>query len=78
MLIMKKTSKELFFKSLKYFSFTALLMFLAPFVIYQAFKNQEHAYFLPVLIIGLIMAVAAIGLGFYSIKIILSSIFYKE
>lgn len=75
---MKKTSKELFFKSLKYFSFTALLMFLAPFVIYQAFKNQEHAYFLPVLIIGLIMAVAAIGLGFYSIKIILSSIFYKE
>lgn len=75
---MKKTSKELFFKSLKYFSFTALLMFLAPFIIYQAFKNQEHSYYLPVLIIGLVMAVAAIGLGFYSIKIILSSIFYKE
>lgn len=78
MLIMKKTSKELFFKSLKYFSITALLMFLAPFIIYQAFKNQEHSYYLPVLIIGLIMAVAAIGLGFYSIKIILNSIFYKE
>jgi len=75
---MKKTSKELFFKSLKYFSFTALLMFLAPFIIYQAFKNQEHGYYLPVLIIGLIMAIAAIWLGFYSIKIILSSIFYKE
>lgn len=75
---MEKTSKKLFFKSLKYFSFTALLMFLAPFIIYQAFKNQEHEYYMPVLIIGLVIAVAAIGLGFYSIKIILSSIFYKE
>lgn len=75
---MEKTSKKLFFKSLKYFTFTGLLMFLAPFIIYQAFKNQEHPYYMPVLVIGLVIAVAAIGLGFYSIKIILSSIFYKE
>ncbi len=42
-------------KSLQYFAYTLMLMFGAPIVIYQAFKNQEHPFYWPVLIIGLIM-----------------------
>ncbi|UOB17202.1 DUF6095 family protein [Abyssalbus ytuae] len=72
---MKRTNKTLLFKSFKYFSITALLMFIAPFIIWQAFKNQDHPFYLPVLIIGIITAILAIVMGFYSLKIILKSIF---
>lgn len=76
--IMKRTNKDLLFKGVKYSSFTALLMFVAPVIIWQAFKNQNNEYYLPVLIIGLITAIGAIMLGFYSLKIILQSIFGEK
>ncbi len=69
---------ELFFKSIKYFGFTIALMFSAPFALYQAFKNQNHPLYLPVLVLGLIMALAAIALGFYSVKLLVDYIFYKK
>ncbi|MCX2681309.1 DUF6095 family protein [Galbibacter sp. EGI 63066] len=75
---MGNANKELFFKSLKYFAYTVVLMFLAPAVIYQAFKNQTHPWYWPVLIVGLLLAVAAIVMGFYSIKVIMKSFFGDE
>ncbi|MDG3582390.1 DUF6095 family protein [Galbibacter pacificus] len=75
---MKRTNRELFFKSLKYFAYTVLLMFMAPTVIYQAFKNQTHPWYWPVLILGLLLAIAAIIMGFYSLKIIMKSFFGDE
>ncbi|TRZ45410.1 DUF6095 family protein [Robertkochia solimangrovi] len=74
---MKETNKALFFKSLKFFSYTLVLMFAAPVLIYEAFKNQGHPFYWPVLILGLLTAVAAIGMGFYSIRLIIRSIFEK-
>lgn len=50
-------------------------MFLGPLVLYQAFKNQEHPWFLPVLIIGGLIALAAIAMGFYSIKTLVDALF---
>jgi formate hydrogenlyase subunit 3/multisubunit Na+/H+ antiporter MnhD subunit len=50
-------------------------MFLAPVVLFQAFKNQEHPFYVPVLILGLILAIVAIALGFYSIKVFMDAIF---
>lgn len=70
--------KELFYKSLKYFAITMALMFTAPMIIYSAFKNQGHPWFWPVLIIGLVLAIAAIGMGFYSLKVMLRGIFGKK
>ena len=55
--------------------YTLALMFLAPIVLYQAFKNQDHPWFLPVLIIGGLLALAAIGMGFYSIKTLVDALF---
>jgi len=72
---MQRTNRELFFKSLKYFAYTVLLMFAAPVVIYQAFKNQGHPFYYPVLFLGIILTIAAIGMGFYSLKIIIKSFF---
>ncbi len=73
-----KRGQNLFFKSLKYFGFTMLLMFMAPFVVYQAFKNQEHPLYIPVLIMGLVMGISAISLGFYSIKLLMDFIFNRK
>ncbi len=73
-----KTNKEQLYKSLKYFAYTVICMFLGPVVIYQAFKNQDHPWYIPVLIIGLILALTAIALGFYSVILLTNSFFNKK
>jgi len=73
-----QTDKDLLIKGVKYLGYTVLLMFSAPVAIYQAFKNQEHPLHWPVLIVGLILGVAAIAMGFYSIKILLDSLFGRK
>ena len=73
-----RTNKALLLKGLKYIAYTIALMFTAPLVIYQAFKNQEHPFYWPVLIIGLILAIGAISLGFYSMKLIMDALFNKD
>ncbi len=73
-----RTNKELLLKGLKYLAYTVALMFTAPVVLYQAFKNQEHPFYIAVLILGIILAVAAIGMGFYSIKTVVDSLFGKK
>ncbi|MEO0527824.1 MAG: DUF6095 family protein [Bacteroidota bacterium] len=75
---MMKTNKVLLIKGIKCIAYTTALMFTAPFVIYQAFKNQDHPWYLPVLIIGIILAIAAIAFGFYSIKILMDALFGKK
>jgi len=73
-----KTDKDLLIKGLKYVGITIALMFTAPVILFQAFKNQEHAFYWPVLIVGGIMALAAISMGFYSIKVIMDALFGKR
>jgi hypothetical protein len=53
-------------------------MFLAPIVLYQAFKNTDHSFYIPVLILGLTLAIMAIALGFYSIKVLMDGFFTKK
>ncbi len=72
------TDKDLLLKGIKFLAYTVFLMFLAPTVIYQAFKNQEHQLFIYVLILGIIIAIAAISYGFYGIKVIMDSLFNKN
>jgi NADH:ubiquinone oxidoreductase subunit 5 (subunit L)/multisubunit Na+/H+ antiporter MnhA subunit len=76
--MMSSTNREQFLKSLKFFAYTMVLMFLAPVVIFQAFKNQTHPWYWPVLIVGVVLAIAAIAMGFYSIRLIMRSFFGKE
>tara|TARA_R110002050_G_scaffold25378_2_gene67701 strand:- start:1103 stop:1339 length:237 start_codon:yes stop_codon:yes gene_type:complete len=73
-----RTNKALLLKGLKYIAYTIALMFTAPIIIYQAFKNEGHPFYWPVLIIGIILAIAAISMGFYSIKLIMDALFNKN
>ncbi len=71
-------NKDTFVKGLKFSAYTIALMFTAPIVLYQAFKNETHSFYWPILIIGALLGIAAISLGFYSIKIIMDALFDKQ
>lgn len=73
-----KTDKELLVKGLKSFAYTAVTMFVAPIVLYQAFKNTDKPLFIPVLIVGIILAILAVYLGFRSVNIIMNAVFGKK
>jgi len=70
-----KTDRELLTKGVKRMFYTLALMFTAPIVLYQAFKNQDHPWYLPVLILGVILATAAVGMGFYGIRTLVNALF---
>lgn len=73
-----KTDKALLVKGLKYIGITIVLMFTAPVILSQAFKNEGHPFYWPVLLIGSLLAIAAIAGGFYSIKVIMDALFGKR
>ncbi|WP_222984426.1 DUF6095 family protein [Flagellimonas meishanensis] len=75
---MKHTNKQLLVKGLKSFGYTVTIMFLAPFLLYQAFKNEGHPFFVPVLILGIVLAVLAIYMGFRSVNIVMNAVFGKK
>ncbi len=53
---MPTTQSDSFYKSIKFFGLTVLLMFSGPGAIYEAFKNENHPLYLPVLILGFILS----------------------
>jgi len=73
-----RTNKTVLIKGIKYLAYTILLMFSAPLVLWQAFKNEGHPFYIPVLIVGFILAISAIAMGFYSIKVLMEGIFGGE
>ncbi len=69
------TNKELLAKGIKTMFYTVLLLFTAPFILNQAFKNQGHPYYIPVLVVGIIATIAAIFFGFKGIRTLVKAIF---
>ncbi|RRQ48260.1 hypothetical protein DZC72_11105 [Maribacter algicola] len=70
-----RTDKEMMVQGIKKLALTVFLMFLAPIVIWQAFKNEEHPLYWPILVIGLILAMYAIYSGFKGIQTIVDALF---
>ena len=57
---------------------TLLLMFLGPTILFQAFKNDEHEWYMIVLVLGLIICATAIFTLFSGIMSIIKHIFEKD
>ena len=57
---------------------TLLLTFAGPVVIHSSFKNQEHALYYPILLIGIVLCITAIVLGFKGIRTIIKALFGEE
>jgi len=77
-MINMKTNKVLLQKGIKFLSITLVLIFLGPGLIYEAFKNNEHPFYLPILILGALFSIGAILLGFYGLKTVIDALFGKK
>jgi ABC-type enterochelin transport system permease subunit len=73
-----RTNKEVLVKGVKFLAYTVILMFSGPTLIYQAFKNQGHPLYYPVLIIGIVVAAFAIWLGFKAINTLMNALFNSK
>lgn len=69
------TDKEKLLKGVQTLTMSLLFMFLGPGMIYQAFKNQGHPLYIPVLILGILAGAAAIFFAFKGISLIMKSVF---
>tara|TARA_B100001057_G_scaffold328309_1_gene328645 strand:+ start:588 stop:818 length:231 start_codon:yes stop_codon:yes gene_type:complete len=67
-------NKALLQKGLKKMSLFLLCCFGGPFIVHQAFKNQSHPLYLPVLILGILLLIIAFWYGFSGIKNIMNSL----
>ena len=75
---MRRTDKDLLVTGLKSLAITVVLMFTAPIILWQAFKNQEHFLFWPVCILGLLIGFYAVYMGFKGIMTIMNSLFGEK
>lgn len=62
-------------KGIKMLAGALPLTFIGPVVLFNSFKNQEHIWFVPVLIVALIAMAAAIFLMFKGISTVMKSLF---
>ena len=62
-------------KGLKYLAGALPLSFLGPVVLFSSFKNQEHFWFIPVLIFAILAMAAAVYLMFKGINTVMRSLF---
>ena len=72
---MKHTNKTLLMKGLKFLAGALPLSFIGPVVLFSSFKNQDHTWFIPVLIFALLAMAAAIFLMFKGISTIMKALF---
>ncbi len=69
------TNKSVLAKGVKYLAGALPLLFLGPVVITSAFKNEKHPLYVYVLILGILIALAAMFLIFKGINTVLKSLF---
>lgn len=72
---MKHTNKKILSRGIKYLAFALPLTVIGPSVLFTAFNNQDHPYYIPVLIIGILALIGAIFLMFRGIMTIVKAIF---
>ncbi len=72
---MKHTNKALLGKGLKYLAAAIPLSGIGPIVLYSAFNNQAHPWYIAVLIFGILACAAAMFFMFKGITTLVRSLF---
>ena len=67
-------NKNLLQNGLKKMSAFLLCCFIGPVIVHQAFKNQNHPLYVPVLILGFLFLITALYYGFSGIKTLVNAI----
>ena len=71
-------NKELIFKGLSRLFVAILFAFTGPVIYTSAVRNEDHAFFIPVLGLGLIFCILAILYGFRGIKLLVKGFFNEN
>ena len=74
----KRTNKEVLAKGIRMMFGSLFCMFAGPTIIHSAFKNQDHPWYIPILILGLLGAGFAIFMAFKGLRTIMESLFGKK
>lgn len=69
------TDKTLLLKGLRYLAGALPLAAIGPIVIFSAFNNQDHPWYIPVLILGILAAAASVFLMFKGIGTMIKALF---
>lgn len=69
------TDKALLVKGLRRLMLTLLLLFTGPILLYEAFKNEGHPFYIPVLVLGGLVSLGAIAMGFRGIRTLIRALF---
>jgi hypothetical protein len=67
------TNKDILNRGFKYGVIALPMFFIGPSVIYNAFQNQKHDMFIPILGVGIIICIMAAIMLFRALKTILKS-----
>lgn len=69
--------KPLLIKGLKRVFLAILFGFIAPVIVMQAFKNENHPFFIPVFIVGLLGMLGSLFYGFKGINNMVTALLGK-
>jgi len=72
---MKHTNREILSKGIKYLAGALPLALIGPSILYNAFNNQDHPWYIPVLIVGILASIGSIYLMFRGIMTIIKALF---
>lgn len=72
------TNKKILIKGVTYLGWALPFMGIGPLVLFNAFQNQRHPLFIPVLGIGIIICICSVILAFKGINTIVKSLFDHE
>ena len=71
-------NKELLVKGLSRLFIAILFAFTGPVIYTSALQNEDHAFFIPILGLGLILCILAILHGFRGIKLLVKGFFNEN
>ena len=71
-------NKPLLQSGLKKMSLFLVCCFVGPVIVHQAFKNQNHPLYFPVLILGFLFLIIALYYGFSGIKSLVNAILGEQ
>lgn len=72
---MKHTNRKVIAKGLKYLGIALPLSLIGPSVLFTAFNNQDHPWYIPVLAIGFMALITAMILMFKGILTVVKAVF---
>ena len=71
-------NKPILQSGLKKMSLFLICCFIGPIIVHQAFKNQNHPLYFPVLILGFLFLIIALYYGFSGIKSLVNAILGEQ